>query len=81
MFEFSTTDDRGHCDQLGHGHALAIGTYRLHVDTQSYFQRAGQRCFYPYIDVSQHDTENCELISLMFQLFFLYLNHVLRYSL
>lgn len=42
------TNEVGHCDI---GRCLIGGTYRLHVESGSYFGRSNRPCFYPFIDV------------------------------
>ncbi|WP_163833807.1 hydroxyisourate hydrolase [Spartinivicinus ruber] len=38
-------------DLLDPDQVLAEGTYRMHFDTQSYFEQQGITAFYPYVDI------------------------------
>jgi len=48
----SATDEKGMAAELGTGKYWAVGVYRLHFETGSYFDKRAVKTLYPHIDVS-----------------------------
>lgn len=49
---FSQTNNDGRCPTLlPEGYKAEKGIYRVTFETQAYFSKLGQECFYPYVQV------------------------------
>lgn len=53
---FSQTNSDGRCPTLlPEGYKAEKGIYRVTFETQAFFSKIGQECFYPYVQVSNVD--------------------------
>lgn len=51
----SQTNSDGRCPTLlPEGYKAEKGIYRVTFETQAFFSKIGQDCFYPYVQVSVH---------------------------
>ncbi|XP_034045145.1 5-hydroxyisourate hydrolase-like isoform X2 [Thalassophryne amazonica] len=46
-----STNEDGRCPGLITKQKFTPGVYKLHFDTAQYWQRLGETCFYPYVEI------------------------------
>ncbi|KAL4642099.1 5-hydroxyisourate hydrolase-like [Arapaima gigas] len=51
LISTGTTDDDGRCPGLITREAFSPGMYKMRFETGQYWERQGQTCFYPYVEI------------------------------
>lgn len=61
MRAISQTNSDGRCPTLlPEGYKAEKGIYRVTFETQAFFSKIGQECFYPYVQVSYLCINECK---------------------